>query len=184
MVHNLAKGIPFESNSIDVVYHSHLLEHLDQDVAKQFLLEIKRVLKPNGILRIVVPDMEKVCRDYVSHIEVSEKNDVEAQKHNQYISAIIEQSVRRESYGVSQQKPFRRYLENLLLGDARRRGETHQWMYDRISLSTLLINFGFKEPQTQKYNSSTITNWNNYGLDFDQNGNEYKPNSLYIEAKA
>ena len=184
MVHNLAKGIPFESKSIDVVYHSHLLEHLDQDVAKQFLLEIKRVLKTNGILRIVVPDMEKVCRDYISHIDVSEKNDVEAQKHNQYISAIIEQSVRRESYGVSQQKPYRRFLENILLGDARRRGETHQWMYDRINLGALLIELGYKEPKLYNHNTSSISNWNSYGLDFDKNGNEYKPNSLYIEARA
>ncbi|MGC8952721.1 methyltransferase domain-containing protein [Chloroflexus sp.] len=32
--HNLAKGIPFPENSVDVVYHSHVLEHLDRDVAE------------------------------------------------------------------------------------------------------------------------------------------------------
>ena len=182
MVHNLTKGIPFGSNTIDVVYHSHLLEHLDEDIAKLFLLEIKRVLKPNGILRIVVPDLEKACRDYVSHISISEKNNYEAQNHNSYISQIIEQSVRRESYGTSKQNPFRRFFENTFLGDARRRGETHQWMYDRISLSVLLVHLGYENPQLQSYNTSSILGWNNYGLDFDENGNEYKANSLYIEA--
>jgi SAM-dependent methyltransferase len=184
MVHNLAKGIPFESNAIDVVYHSHLLEHLDKDFAKLFLLEIKRVLKPNGIIRIVVPDLEKICKDYISHISISENNDDEAQNHDNYITPIIEQSVRRESYGTSQQKPLRRFFENTFLGDARRRGETHQWMYDKINLSALLISLGYKNTQLQSYNTSSIPDWNNYGLDFDEKGNEYKPESLYIEASA
>lgn len=48
LVHNLAKGIPFPDNSVDMVYHSHMLEHLDREVAEKFLLEVKRVLKAGG----------------------------------------------------------------------------------------------------------------------------------------
>lgn len=58
IVHNLAKGIPFPDGSVDVVYHSHLLEHLDRDVAERFLREVQRVLRLGGIQRIVVPDLE------------------------------------------------------------------------------------------------------------------------------
>jgi len=182
MVHNLAKGLPFPSNSVDVVYHSHLLEHLDRDGAKTFLIEVKRVLKPNGIQRIVVPDFEKLCKAYISHISMCEKDADEANKHDSYIAAIIEQCVRREAFGTSQQKPLRRSVENILLGDAMRRGEIHQWMYDRINLGALLISIGYKDVQFQNYNQSLIPNWNSYGLDFDECGNEYKPGSLYIEA--
>jgi hypothetical protein len=44
LVHNLKKGIPFSPESIDVCYHSHLLEHLDKDIAKDFLLQVKTML--------------------------------------------------------------------------------------------------------------------------------------------
>jgi SAM-dependent methyltransferase len=181
MVYDLSKGIPFQSNSIDAVYHSHLLEHFDLDVAKKFLIEVNRVLKEGGIQRIVVPDFEKICRHYISHIAVCEDNPNEAGNHNSILGSVIEQSVRREPFGTSKQKPFRRLLENLLLGDARKRGETHQWMYDRINLCELLLSLGFKNPQIHKYNTSLIPSWNEYALDLDELGSEYKPDSLYIE---
>jgi SAM-dependent methyltransferase len=56
--HDLRQGIPYPDNSADVVYHSHIFEHLDRAYAGGFLLEIKRVLKPGGIHRIVVPDFD------------------------------------------------------------------------------------------------------------------------------
>ena len=128
LVHNLAKRIPFQSDSVDVVYHSHLLERFDRDVARRFLLGVRRVLLPGRLQRIVVPDLEVKCRDYLVHIDHCEGNLLEAGRHDAYISAIIEQCVRRESVGVSRQSALRRRLENVLRGDARRRGETHQWM--------------------------------------------------------
>ena len=183
MVHNLATGLPFASGSIDVVYHSHVLEHFDRDRAEMLLLEAKRVLKSGGITRIVVPDLEKACKTYISHISICENDTDEAGKHDSYVAAMIEQCVRREASGTGQQKPLRRFVENVLLGDARRRGETHQWMYDRINLCALLLRLGYRNPQRQSYNTSLIPNWNQYGLDLDDNGNEYKPESLYIEAQ-
>jgi SAM-dependent methyltransferase len=183
MVHNLAKGLPFPSNSIDVVYHSHFLEHLDRDVARVFLVEVKRVLKSGGIQRIVVPDFEQACRAYIAHIAISEIDSEEASKHDQYVAAIIEQSVRRNGFGTSQQKPVRRFLENTFLGDARQRGETHQWMYDRVNLSELLLSIGYKSIVFQSYETSVVPQWNSYGLDLDEHGGEYKRKSLYIEAR-
>lgn len=183
VVHDLSKGIPFESNSVNGVYHSHLLEHLDRDVAKEFLLEVKRVLKPGGIHRIVIPDLEELCGDYLSHVAVCDKDPSEAANHEEFIGSIIEQSVRREAYGTSKQPPLRRRLENLLLGDARKRGETHQWMYDRISLSELLVDLGYRDPQVHKYDTSQIPGWDSYGLDKDEFGYQYKAKSLYMEAQ-
>ena len=183
LIHNLAKGIPFDSNSVDIVYHSHLLEHLDRDVAKQFLLEVKRVLKPGGIQRIGIPDLERACKAYISHLAVCDENAEEFSKHDLYIAPIIEQSVRREAYGTNQQPPVRRFLQNVFLGDARRRGETHQWMYDRVNLSALLISLGYKNIRIQQYNTSLIPGWNQYGLDLTEFASEYKPESMYIECQ-
>ena len=183
MVHNLAKGIPFEADSVDVVYHSHVLEHLDRDVAEDFLSEVRRVLKPGGIHRMVVPDLEKACRAYITHISVCENDPFESDQHDSYIAGLIEQSVRKEAFGTSQQRSWRRIAENLILGDARRRGETHQWMYDRINLEAKLIRAGYREVHLLDYNKSLISDWTAYGLDVDETGNQYKPGSLYMEAR-
>ncbi|MBN1481474.1 methyltransferase domain-containing protein [candidate division KSB1 bacterium] len=182
MVHNLQKGLQFAADSVDAVYFSHMLEHLDRPVARKFLLECKRVLKSAGIVRVAVPDMEKLCRDYLAHLSLSEHDPDEAKKHDRYVAAIIEQSVRREAFGTTRQKPVRRFLENLVLGDARRRGETHQWMYDRINLAALLSDVGFKAPRVCVYNQGQIPQWCKYRLEVDELDREYKPDSLYMEA--
>lgn len=179
---NFLKGIPFESDSIDVAYHSHLLEHFDRDYARKFLTEVKRVLRPGGVQRIVVPDFETLCNEYLSHVSLCGSQPENIFFHDDYVSSLIEQSVRRESFGTSRQKRYRRLFENLILGDARKRGETHQWMYDRFNLKALLLNIGFREVNLQKYDTSLISGWNSYGLDVDENGKQYKPKSLYVEA--
>jgi hypothetical protein len=92
------------------------------------------------------------------------------------------QSVRREAHGTSQQRPLRRFVENLLLGDARKRGETHQWMYDRFNLAALLQFCGFTRPCMRSFDHSAIDDWHSLGLDMDKSGNEYRPESLYMEA--
>ncbi len=183
LVHDLRKPLPFPSESIDAVYHSHVLEHFDRDVAEAFLLEIKRVLRQGGIHRIVVPDFEKLCRNYLDHIAAAETDPIEAQVHESYIGAIIEQCVRREAFSTRNLPKVRRRLLNLLLGDARRRGETHQWMYDRISLVTLLSRLGFREPRICTFDTSGIPNWNEYGLDRNPDGTPAKKNSLYVEVR-
>lgn len=182
-VHDLSRGIPFADNSAAAIYHSHLLEHLDQATAEIFLREIKRVLQPGGVLRIAVPDFEKLARAYLDHVARCEKDKSERARHDQYIAAMIEQCVRREAAGTRQQSALRRRLENLVLGDARKRGEIHQWMYDRMNLSELLLRLGFQNPQVQTFETSLIPHWNEYGLERNETGGEYKPDSFYMEAR-
>jgi SAM-dependent methyltransferase len=182
---DLSKGIPYANNTFDMVYHSHLLEHLSLSAASVFLEECKRVLKPKGIIRIVVPDFEKLCNDYVDMM--NSKNDAEEVEMDAYwklVNPILEQMVRRESAGSSDQKLWRRKLENLILGDATKRGETHQWMHDRVSLSNMLARGGFIDITLVKYNKSSLETWNIFCLDKKEDGNEYKPKSIYIEATA
>lgn len=56
--HNIQYGIPFTDNSVDVVYSSHMLEHLFSEDAKTFMKEAFRVLKRGGVARICVPDLD------------------------------------------------------------------------------------------------------------------------------
>ncbi len=55
--HNFRHGLPFEDDSVDYVYSSHLLEHLYRDDALRLLRDIRRILKPGGWVRICVPDL-------------------------------------------------------------------------------------------------------------------------------
>lgn len=57
--------LPFADGSVDAVYASHLLEHLDGDEGVRFLRECLRVLTPGGVMRLVVPDLEALCRSYL-----------------------------------------------------------------------------------------------------------------------
>jgi SAM-dependent methyltransferase len=180
LVHDLSKGIPADDSSVDAVYHSHMLEHLDRDVAERFMREVKRVLRPGGIQRISVPDLEGYVRAYIDHLE----NGNGSPGHDQYVAAILEQSVRREARGTSLQSGPRRFVENLIMGDARNRGETHQWMYDFKNLSELLGRTGYSDIRRCTFDESSIPDWDSYGLDRDESGGEYKPESLYVEAVA
>jgi ubiquinone/menaquinone biosynthesis C-methylase UbiE len=182
LVHDIRKGLPFDNESVDVVYHSHILEHIDRELVEGFLKEIKRVLVSGGTHRIVVPDMEHLCRSYLEHVRLAERDSSLRVKHDRFISVIIEQMVRKKAYGTSQQSLFFRWIENCFLGDARRRGETHQWMYDRFNLWQLLEENGFKNIEVAAFNKSSIPNWESLGLETNADGSEYKPHSLYMEA--
>lgn len=48
--------IPFENESVDNIYASHIIEHIEDKFVFKFISESFRVLKPNGVLRIVCPD--------------------------------------------------------------------------------------------------------------------------------
>lgn len=182
MRHDLRKGIPFGDGAVDAVYHSHVLEHLDRDAVPGFLAEVRRVLRPGGIHRIVVPDLETQARTYLSTLDAGLQGELPVDAHEASVHDLIEQLVRREAYGSSTRSKGRRRLENAVLGDARKRGETHQWMWDRVSLPHELLAAGFSDPRVVSYSESRIPDWPGYLLDQGRDGQEYRPGSLYVEA--
>jgi predicted SAM-dependent methyltransferase len=56
--HDLRNGVPATDNSLDLIYHSHMLEHLSYVDGIEFLKECFRALKPGGRMRVLVPDLE------------------------------------------------------------------------------------------------------------------------------
>jgi predicted SAM-dependent methyltransferase len=54
----------FEDNSAELIYSSHSFEYFDRTEAPNVLKEWNRVLIPGGILRISVPDFEKLIQLY------------------------------------------------------------------------------------------------------------------------
>jgi SAM-dependent methyltransferase len=65
---NVLWGLPFAERSVQRVFVSHLLEHLFFPRDVQFFLgELKRVMAPGGVVRIVVPDLEKCISAYAAN---------------------------------------------------------------------------------------------------------------------
>lgn len=65
-IHDLTKQFPWDDDTAEVAYSSHTLEHLTREQGRIFLAECRRVLKPAGIIRIVVPDLAHTVDKYVS----------------------------------------------------------------------------------------------------------------------
>ena len=63
---DIIHGLPEKDCSVDVVFCSHVLEHLALSDFKKALIDIKRILKPGGIFRGVLPDLQQEVKIYLS----------------------------------------------------------------------------------------------------------------------
>jgi SAM-dependent methyltransferase len=245
--HDLRKGIPYPDGTFDVVYHSHVLEHFSKQTARSFLQECHRVLRRGGVIRVAVPDLEKIAQLYLEALEKASLG-IPGWKENYdwVILEMYDQAVREQPGGAcyeyyrqepvpnwdfvfqrvgaeahaamkaARAKPlsasnrsqrmrakldyvfhnsgsvFRNQLARMFLseedytalqvGRFRRRGEIHQWMYDRYSLARLLHESGFPNAQRCAATESRVLNWEKYFLDNELDGTTYKPDSMYMEA--
>jgi SAM-dependent methyltransferase len=59
---DITKRLPFEDNSVDVIFTEHVFEHLPFEGALSFLRESYRVLNSQGILRTVCPCLDKLIQ--------------------------------------------------------------------------------------------------------------------------
>ena len=57
-------NLPYEDNSIDLIYASHVIEYFDREEIIPILNKWKSKLKPNGILRLAVPNFKEIARLY------------------------------------------------------------------------------------------------------------------------
>lgn len=120
-----ARRLTFTDNSFDYIVCSHILEHLTLEEGKNFLLDCHRILKPNGIMRLSVPDAELLAKKYIS-------------KQLGYFDEINPEC---EKAGTQIEKV------NTLLWSG------HKAIYDATSLSDLLEETGFKA-SVQSFNQS------------------------------
>ncbi|NDD62542.1 MAG: methyltransferase domain-containing protein [Acidobacteria bacterium] len=147
-----AKRIPEEDGSVDVIYCCHMLEHLSRSGARRFLLECRRVLRPAGAIRIVVPDIRMLVAEYLGI------GDADRFVESLYL-------IPDEEEGLWSR------LKCLIFGS-----RLHLWMYDAESLSSLMKSVGFRSPVSLPPGSTTIDLLE--GIDLFERSEE----SLYVEA--
>lgn len=140
---DVRRGLPFADDTVSVVYSSHMIEHLFRDEAVALLREVRRVLAPEGICRVVVPDLRSMVRWYVeSNAGVPANGDGSRSDTLMKMLGVSSMSVPpRSMLGV-----YRRFTDF----------ERHKWMYDEQGLAALFRESGFDRPRTQRSLESEI----------------------------
>jgi SAM-dependent methyltransferase len=92
---DISQGIPYPDQHFDVVYHSHLIEHIRVSDVQRFLRDCWRVLTPGGIMRIATPDLERLCALYLDRLRASAATD-----HEWLVIEMFDQTVREQTGGA------------------------------------------------------------------------------------
>jgi SAM-dependent methyltransferase len=88
-------------HSFEVVYSSHVLEHLPRSLAPSFLRNCWKILRPGGILRLVVPDLQGICREYLAQLDAAQTGTPGADRKLRWMTLeLLDQMVRTRSGGL------------------------------------------------------------------------------------
>ncbi len=127
------KKLPFQDATVKRIRAEHVLEHLCiRDEAPFFLRQCFRILEQGGVLRIVVPDVEKYMKAYVS-------------KDNE-----VWKTLGWDLTNLPKDMPTDIYLINHVV---RQDGE-HKFGYDFASLQDIVLKAGFKKVIRQEWSQS------------------------------
>jgi predicted SAM-dependent methyltransferase len=97
---DLRYGIPFPDAACAVVYLAHVLEHFTRTDGRALLRECHRVLRPGGLLRVAVPDLETIARLYLHALQRALAGDRPASDdHTWLMLELYDQAVREQPGG-------------------------------------------------------------------------------------
>lgn len=99
---NVTKRVPFADDSVRYVYAAHLLEHLYPEQAPYCVSEIHRVLRPTGIVRLAVPDLDLMIDSFDQSnpnqfLEADQKRD-KNRHHSHYNEASLSRMLTDEGF--------------------------------------------------------------------------------------
>ena len=134
------KGLPFAAATVDGVYASHFLEHLTRWHAEAFLRESYRVLKPGGIIRLVVPDLECLVADYGNAVSNGGRDTAA----DVFLDAMACCPLPDGStWAIRRLRAWKQF-------------NVHKWMYDEHSLTARLRTAGFVQLRRRAFMDSDI----------------------------
>lgn len=64
MNYDLTKPLPFADESVQFIYSEHFIEHIGRNHGYEFLCECRRVLAPNGVIRLSTPNLAHLVECY------------------------------------------------------------------------------------------------------------------------
>lgn len=62
---DIGEPLPIDDAAVDWVYAEHLVEHVPLGTVITWLREVRRVLRPGGVLRLTTPDLERYIQGYL-----------------------------------------------------------------------------------------------------------------------
>lgn len=62
VVADLSRALPFADGCADAIFSEDFIAQLEPDALRGFLAECRRMLKPEGTLRVLTPDLERFAR--------------------------------------------------------------------------------------------------------------------------
>jgi len=130
---DVTQGLPLESQSVQAVYCSHVLEHLSLSGFRRATRNVFEYLKPGGLFRLVVPDLEYLINQY--------KADTSAEAASNFI--------RDANLGEFEDGRSIESLPRMLFGRSR-----HLWMWDYRGIEAELSSVGFVDIRRAQYNDS------------------------------
>lgn len=140
-----ASDINLESGSCDTIFCSHVIEHIPHYKFEKCLLEFNRILKKDGIIRILTPDLYKITKAYVErNEEFFRRLENESGKHRTdlgYGGVIMNLIV---SAGQDTAL-FNNKLTEFIAGYA------HIYLYDFEMLKILLERYGFYDVKQKNF---------------------------------
>jgi SAM-dependent methyltransferase len=131
---DIVKGLPLADGSVDGIYASHVLEHLALADCAVALRNTFRLLKPGGLFRLVVPDLECRARQYLSRLE-----DGKPQASSWFMRAA--------GLGAEHRSRGAAALTRVALGNS-----AHLWMWDERSMAAALRQAGFVDIRRCRFN--------------------------------
>jgi len=119
---DIVKGLPVPDKSCSGIYCSHVLEHLSLEDFRTAIRNTYRLIKPGGIFRLVLPDLEYHVNKYLRD-----------SKDDSALTFLRETSLGRERRPRGVKSFFLDWMGN----------SQHLWMWDFKSLNTELERIGF-----------------------------------------
>jgi len=125
---DVTEPFPYINNSIDIIYHEHLLEHINYQDQQRMLSECHRTLINKGIMRLATPNIHFI-------MNLTKEND----KNKLYIDTIFKHFL----YEQKQNVPNDYQTRAIVVINNAFRDWGHLFLLSRDSIKTLLVNAGF-----------------------------------------